>query len=295
MLNLAARLTDQLEHFFENHIMRRSVGNVLVVVYIGLIAAIEANRRGLLPSPLSDHFPTNHFYAVEFAFTLLLATEVVALIFGLTRSFSRSIGIQLEILSLILLRDTFKQFTDFPEPLEWSAVENSIAPMIADAVGALTIFLILGIYYKIKREKPITDDEVEQTEFIKMKKLVALGLLVVFALIAFEDGLRLLQGRETFPFFDTFYTVLIFTDVLMVLISLRYSTNFAVVFRNFGFAVVTVFIRIALIAPTIVSVALGIGTAIFALAVMVAYNRSGVTIAQQSVASGMHGAPYSVE
>lgn len=281
MLDRAAGLTDRLEHFWEDYIMRRVAGSVLVVIYLLAIVIIEINRRGFIPNP-PIWLPDNHFYAVEYAFTLLLVTEVISLIFGLTRSFSRSIGIQLEILSLILLRDTFKQFTDFPEPLEWSAVEASVVPMILDAIGALTIFVILGVYYKLQRERPITHDEVEQNEFIRTKKFIALGLIVVFAIIGIEDLLRLVQGQDTFPFFDSFFTVLVFTDVLMVLVSLRYSISFAVVFRNFGFAVVTVLIRIALIAPTEVSVALGIGTALFALGMTVAYNQSGLTIYEQA-------------
>jgi hypothetical protein len=285
MITLAAKLTDHLEHLWEDVIMKRAAGSILVVAYLAVILLIEINRQGLLPDSLGASLPANHFYAVEVAFTLLLFTEVVSLIFGLTRSFSRSIGIQLEILSLILLRDTFKKFTDFSEPLEWEQIVNYVGPMIADALGALTIFLILGLYYRMQKSRPITEDEVEQAEFIAYKKLIALGLVFVFALIGIVDLYRLLAGLETYPFFESFYTVLIFTDVLMVLLSLRYSNSFAVTFRNFGFAVVTVFIRLALIAPTLESVALGVGTAFFALAMSYAYQQNGEQIIEHSKTS----------
>lgn len=285
MITLATKFTDYLEHLWEDVIMKRAAGSILVLAYLAVILLIEINRQGLLPDPMGESLPVNHFYAVEVAFTLLLFTEVVSLIFGLTRSFSRSIGIQLEILSLILLRDTFKKFTDFSEPLEWEQIVDYVGPMIADALGALTIFLILGLYYRMQKSRPITADEVEQAEFISYKKLIALGLVFVFALIGIVDLYRLLAGLETYPFFESFYTVLIFTDVLMVLLSLRYSNSFAVTFRNFGFAVVTVFIRLALIAPTLESVALGIGTAFFALAMSYAYQRSGEQIIEHSKTS----------
>ncbi len=282
MLGLASTITDSLEHFWEQHVMKRAAGSILVVVYIAMIALVEFNRVGYLPEPLSSTLPTNHFFAVEIAFTVLLLTEVVSLIFGLTRSFSRSIGIQLEILCLIFLRDTFKQFTYFSEPLEWELVVESVGPMIVDALGALVIFVIIGAYYRVQKNRPITADEVEQAEFVAYKKLIALGLVVVFAMIGVVDFVRLLTGQETYPFFETFYTILIFTDVLMVLLSLRYSINFAVTFRNFGFAIVTVFIRLSLIAPTLVGVALGIGTALFALGLSYAYHISGDYIAKQA-------------
>lgn len=273
MIKRLANITDALEHFWEETFMKRAAGSVLVVAYLITIGVIELNRRGLLPGLMAEVLPSSHFFAVEVAFTLLLFTEVVSLVFGLTRSFSRSIGIQIEILSLILLRDTFKKFTDFPEPIEWGPeVIAGLGPMIADAAGALAVFVILGIYYRIQKSRPITSDTVEQQEFINDKKVIALGLLITFAGIGFFDLYRLVAGLETYPFFESFYTVLIFTDVLMVLLSLRYSINYAVTFRNFGYAVVTVFIRLVLVAPVPLNVVMGIGTALFALFMAFAYN-----------------------
>jgi hypothetical protein len=269
-----ARITDRLEHFWEHFVMRRFAGTALVITYLSMIILIELNRQAILPPPLSSWLPTNHFFAVEIAFTVLLLTEVVSLIFGLTHSFSRSIGIQLEILSLILLRDTFKQFTTFSEPLEWSQVEQSIAPMIIDALGALSIFVIVVYYYRLNKSRPITQDEIDQKQFITYKKIISLGLLTILVLIGIVDLVRLVIGVPLYPFFETFYTVLIFTDVLMVLLSLRYSTDFTITFRNFSFTVLTVFIRLALIAPLVTGVALGIGAALIAVAITHAYNYS---------------------
>jgi hypothetical protein len=267
-------VTDWLEHLWENRIMKRFAGSILAVIYLVLIGIIELNRQQLFQEPLASALPTNHFFAVEITFTVLLLTEVISLVFALTHSFSRSIGVQLEILSLILLRDTFKYFTTFSEPLEWEQVAESIVPMTIDAVGALAIFLIVSFYYRLQKSRPITADDIEQKQFVAYKKLIALGLLFMLALIGIVDLVRFTQSLPLYPFFETFYTILIFTDVLMVLLSLRYSIKFTVTFRNFSFAVVTVFIRLALIAPTLIAVIMGIGTGIFALALSYAYNYS---------------------
>lgn len=282
MVRRIAKLTDYLEHFWEHTVMQRAAGNILVFTYLGMILLIELNRQGWLPAVISEPLPETHFFAVEVAFTLLLVTEVVSLIFGLTRSFSRSIGIQIEILSLILLRDTFKRFTYFGEPIVWADVGPEILPMIADSLGALAIFIILGIYYRNQRSRAITDDEREQAEFIAYKKLIALGLIVTFTFIGVFDLVYYFRNGVLYPFFETFYTVLIFTDVLMVLLSLRYSVSFSVTFRNFGYAVVTVFIRMALIAPVLINVLLGIGTALFALGMSYAYNNYLIDIVRQT-------------
>ena len=64
--------------------------------------------------------------------------------------------------------------------------------------------------------------------------------------------------------FDAFFTALIFADVLVVLISLRYTDTYAVVFRNAGFALATVVLRLALVAPAVPGVLLGVGATAFA-------------------------------
>jgi hypothetical protein len=76
-------------------------------------------------------------------------------------------------------------------------------------------------------------------------------------------------------FFESFYTVLIFADVLVVLISLRYNASYRVVFRNSGLAVATVLLRLALAAPPPWAGALGLGAVLFALVLTVVYDRFG--------------------
>lgn len=283
MIKQIARITDTLEHLWEEVVMERAAGTILVGTYLLVILFVEINRQGWMPTPFSDYFPNSHFFAVQIAFTLLLMTEVVSLIFGLTRSFSRSIGIQMEILSLILVRDTFKKLADFGEPLQWELVRDNLLPMVGEALGALAIFVILALYYRLQKSYPISDNEMEQQDYIDSKKVIAFGLVIIFTIIGLVDIYRFLAGQETYPFFDSFYTVLIFTDVLIVLLSLQYSTKFAVTFRNFGYAVVTVFIRIALIAPQPLNAAIGVGTALFALAMAFAYNQYGREIIDQGV------------
>lgn len=272
MLNRIAQWTDHLEHFWEETVMKRFAGPFLVIIYLGTIVLIEMNRQGWLPSFMMENLPTSHFFAVEVAFTVLLLTEVVSLIFGLTRSFSRSIGIQMEILSLILLRDTFKKFTEFPEPLEWEAVADAIPIMGLEALGAITIFVIIQVYYRTQRDYQLIEDEEDQQTFVMYKKLIALGLVVIFISIGVWDLWRLFTGQEVYPFFETFYTILIFTDVLMVLLSLRYTSTYLVVFRNFAYALVTVFVRIALIAPPPINAGIGVAATLFALGIAYSYN-----------------------
>jgi len=82
--------------------------------------------------------------------------------------------------------------------------------------------------------------------FVAFKKLIALALLVVLAVIgvvviwdAFSIGGGLVGCFRAFysNFFTSFYTILIFADVLIVLASLRYSRAYDFAFLSAsGFA-----------------------------------------------------------
>jgi hypothetical protein len=248
-----------------------------IVFLLGLIV-IEARRRGWLPEPVADFIPTKHFYAILLAFTLLLLAEVIDLVFALADSVASAAGKQLEIMSLILIRQSFKELTYFDEPIVWgemsSVVSQRVLFILSDAVGALMIFSLLAVYYRLQRHQPITRDADEQANFVAGKKLVALLLLAGLLIIGIDYVHAVVVGMPTHGFFEVFYTVLIFADVLIVLTSMRYNTPYPVVFRYFGFAVATVLVRLALTAPRVADAALGVGATLFAVALTWAYNRA---------------------
>lgn len=268
----AGVLFDWIELHLESRQGLKFFATVLVSFFIAAIVFIELNRRHLVPEPFASHFSHTHLAAIEQAFNLLLALEVVSLILSLSHSVTKSVGKQFEILSLILLRDTFKEFSHFSEPLVWAEIAPSLGSIVASAVGALLIFVVLGFFYKTQRSHPITADEKIRSHFILAKKMIALLLLFSFAGICVVDlwGYFALGLPENA--FTSFYTLLVFSDVLVVLISLRYSAQYQVSFRNSGYAVATVLIRLALIAPTTLGAVIGVGATLFALGISLAYN-----------------------
>ncbi len=265
-------LFDLFEKRWESPAGQKFLASFLVFFFLLAVTVIELNRRALLPPPLDHIFSRTHLAAIEQAFTLLLALEVVSLILSLVYSVSRSVGKQFEILSLILLRGTFKKISHFSEPLAWEQIESVLVPIVASAVSALLIFVILGFFYRLQTPHPLKMRVGDKGKFILAKKGIALTLLASFIVLAGYDlfGYFLLGHPENV--FEMFYTLLIFSDVLIVLISLRYSSQYLVAFRNSGFAVATVLIRLALLAPTTIGALLGVGTALFALGITVAYN-----------------------
>jgi hypothetical protein len=267
------RLFDRLEQGWEGSAGRRRSAFFLVIFFLGAVLLIEVNRQGWLPPFLSGLIPLNHLVAIEWAFTMLLILEVVGLTLALSKSVSISVGKQLEILSLILLRNTFKEISHLDEPLVWAQVEPALIPIVSSALGALTIFVALGFFYRIRKNYPLGSGQVvDKSRFILAKKNIAILLLGGFVAILFHEVWTYLHFGSPESVFEKFYTLLVFSDVLLVLISLRYSSGYLVAFRNSGFAVVTVLIRLALIAPPVTGALLGGGTAFFALGIIYAYG-----------------------
>lgn len=264
---------DSLEHIWEHKRTERAAANLLIAAFLGSLALIELARQGWLPEAVAALLPKSHFYAISVAFSMLLGIEVFGLVFSLANSVSVSVGKQFEILSLILLRHSFKEFIYFNEPLVWAQASKPVLHILSNAGGGLLIFFLLGLYYRLQRHRVITQTAGATAEFIASKKIVSLLLLLVVSCIGGLQGYYFMSGRAAYDFFSIFYTVLVFSDVLLVLISLRYSSSYPVLFRNSGFAVATVVIRLALTAPPYLNVLLGVGAMVFAIGITFAYNR----------------------
>jgi len=282
-------LYDYLENSIESIKGQRQLAIFLVIVFISAIIIIEMNRWALFPESLSRFLPSKHLAAVELIFTLSLLFELLSLVFTLAHSVSISLGKQFEILSLVLIRDIFKEFSHFDEPLHWEQISQSLDAILASAIGALLIFVILGFYYRALKHRPITKDEKDKVSFIIAKKMIALLLFFSFCAVLIYYFILYLQTGEAGEPFQAFYTVLIFSDVLIMLISMQYGSTYLVVFRNSGFAVATVLIRLAFITPVVVGAFLGVGSALFVLGLVVAYNYFSPSVNEAGAPTRMTG------
>ncbi|WP_300667757.1 hypothetical protein [Desulfoluna sp.] len=260
-------LYDILERCWEGPLGHRLAGSLLVGTFLACLMLVELNRFVALPEALDHLVPANHLASIGVALTLLLVIEVMGLVFSMVHSVSTSVGRQLEILSLILLRNVFKEISHHT-PLSWDTLEAGMPGIAAAVTGALIVFGLLALYYRIKKEATLARDEEDRQSFIAAKKCIALCLLAAFHFIAFQSLLGYATGVHTRPAFQAIYTLLVLSNILIVLLSLRYGHNYRVAFRNSGFAVVTVLILIALVAPPVWSAAIGTFAALFALATL---------------------------
>lgn len=265
---------DSLHHLWSKPRTERVLGLALLWIYLlGLLAA-ELKRLGFyplwLPQPLASHF-----YAIELAFTLILGIEVISLIFVLPTSLSRSMGKQFEILTLILLRNAFKELSQLPEPV-YIGMDNimQLVDIAVSGSAALIVFMCLGIFRRCHRRWPMMLDEDGLRRYVMSKKLVSLVLLGIFIYVGCRDIWLAFLGIDC-QFFETIYTILIFADIAMALIAQRYMPCYYAVFRNSGFVVGTLLMRLSLSAPHLLCSAIAVFAALFVLALNYGANLFG--------------------
>ena len=272
-IDMINALFERVRNFWEGHFSRTATAAMIIVVYLLSLVVIELGRRGLVPGNLLPLLPRSHYAAINIAFTFVLYLELIDLVFGLAKSVSRSVGKQFEIFSLILLRQSFKDFSEMPEPLHWPASSEAVLHILSSAGGALLIFATLTFYYRMLYHPPITIDEKENFIFITTKKAIAILLLAIFAFLGVYSIKALMENGSAHNFFATFYTIMVFCDILIVLVSVRFSHAYPVVFRNSGFALATVVLRLSLAAPAFYNAALGAGAALYLLGLNAVYNQ----------------------
>ena len=208
----------------------------------------------LVSSPLS---------ALYTPFSILLTYEVYQLIRTIPESFSSSVGKQYEIATLLVVRDILKRLPDVEGSVGWE-VSDDVAFLLVECAAFLALFYTALTYYNMKKIED-TDQKISEdvSVFIVTKKAIAILMLVVFALIALSSLTGWLSAVEEGGgsvdrtiFFLDFFTFLILADILILLISYWFYTDFRNLARNTGFVLSTVIIRVAISAAGVSSMIL---------------------------------------
>lgn len=278
-MSLIARLEpltnvyDFIHHVWERPRSQRLMAAIIFFVFVGALIGIECNREGLFPQWLANVVPTNHFHAINLAFTLILAMEVMGLILSISCSLSRSLGKQFEIMVLILLRNAFKELAYLPEPVSLAMGPEPIFRIAISATTALAIFVCLGYYHQLRSKQNYIKSPQERMLYVISKKMISLFLLCFFVGIACRDAYIFVTTGIEPAFFETIYTVLIFADITLVLVSQRFMPSFHAVFRNSGFVIATLIMRLSLSAASPWDALASLFAALYVLALTWSTNR----------------------
>ena len=208
-------------------------------------------------------------------FSILLAYEVYQLIRTIPESFSSSVGKQYEIATLLVVRDILKRLSNIEFQDGWK-IDNDLGFLIIECVTFLVLFYTSLVYQRISNE---TNNENignnKLSSFISSKEIIALLMLLVFIAITFTSMSgwveSVFEGKGAVNreiFFLDFFTFLILADILILLISYWFYTDFGNLARNTGFVLSTVVIRVAISSPGVSAMLLFVLSGIIGVAII---------------------------
>ena len=262
---------------FGEKIQKRFENIILVLAGLGflihlLLIALKTKNIGFL-SEINSSLLNDPITAIYTPFSLILIYEVYLLVFYLPRSFTSCVSKQFEVISLIVIRKIFKDIPQMDLQGDWYLSQHNLALMV-DLLGFLLLFLLIYLFNvgKNRLPKKVVNDP-KLLNFISSKKVVSLVLLLLLMITStyslinwsmhvFTDGF---VSNVDGVFFNQFFTLLILTDVIILLISFRYTEEYSKLIRNTGFIISTILIRLSFSADGFLNIILiltGVGFAV---------------------------------
>ena len=228
----------------------------------------------LVRSPLS---------ALYTPFSILLVYEVYQLIRTIPDSFSSSVGKQYEIATLLVVRDILKRLSEVGDSEGWE-INDDVGFLLVECAAFLALFYTSLTYHKISSksdgEEVLSDDV---TAFITTKMVVANVMLfvfisiAVFSLVGWINAVQEGGGSvDRAIFFLDFFTFLILADILILLISYWFYTDFSNLARNTGFVLSTVIIRVAISSEGVSSMILFTLSGVLGIAILRMFSRGPI-------------------
>ncbi len=271
LLIYGEKLYLKIKNLWETERMHRIISNALVLIFLTSLGLFFLVHRGFLPANGVLKPFANPFYSIEISFTALLLTEIISMIFVLPKSVAKSVTKQFELLSLIFLRHGFQEFSNV-HSLDWHEMVQPVQHMFVYGAVSLFIYFIIGMVYKKQRHIIICHTDRAQRNFVRFKRFISLLLLIAFLIIVFSDFKDLILYSIYVTSFHTFFTILIFSDILVLLITIRYALDYRTMYRYSAFILATIFIRIALTSQPYYDVIIGSVAAVYLLFLVLTYN-----------------------
>ena len=258
-----AAFFDCLHESAKRDLLDTCVVSLAAAGFLGhLLLVAVVNMLPEFPQTIFEGLDRSLLHAVYTPFSIILFYEVILLVFALADSHTGEVAKQYQIVSLIVVRRVFKDIGSFESFEHWLTETEAVKAVLTDMGGAVLMFVLVTIFTLLRRTIPKVAIQRDLVGFIELKKAVAVLLLVVLsglALLNLAVWLRVLPvsllGLTQIPenvdlfFFPLFFEFMIFTDVFILIVSLAYYDRYEYVFRNAGFVISTVLLRVSLSTP----------------------------------------------
>jgi len=264
----------------------RAIVTISIASFLIHLLLIVANNNELIDLGNEKVF-TSPIGAIYTPFSFILLYEVYLLVYFLPKSITNYIGKQYEIITLIIIRRLFKDLSELELTSNWFEIQEDLV-FTYDILASLLLFSLIFLFYKlnsnrIKLKKKLKDSP-PVLSFIRKKQLLAVLLVptfIVLSLYSFQhwvyevfflnvDGSKVEGINEIF--FNEFFTILILTDVLLLLFSLYHASDFKTVIRNSGFIISTILIRLSFGVDGLVNTALIVMGVLFGVLILAVHN-----------------------
>ena len=239
-------------------------------------------RNQVIDGSQLPSFSSSYLFSFYLAFSFILAWEVLAMIFTIPYSIADALGKQFEIMSLIIIRYIFEHLDNYTHIHSITHDWKVLLQLLTASFGALSIFALTNYFYKIQAHNTINADPTEKNKFIFIKKIVSVFLIFTLFFLGLKELLYFAQhitDPSTNPveishiFFKEMFSIMIFFDILLVLLTMWYGAKYQVVFRTSAFVVSTLLIRFSFSVDIYVTVSLSLMAVLFAIGVSLVYNK----------------------
>jgi len=247
--------------YFDKYFNAKNVRKVELLI---LRAAVFAFLFHLLIIFLGNNFlyfkNLQHSYlkAIYTPFSFILFYEVFLLVIIIPKSISEFVGKQFEVITLITLRGFFHDIADLDLKNFININNPEFISLLYDLLASLIMLSLTILYYKIYQNNRKSEVVNELNNFINIKKLVSLSMIIILLVLSISslylwgtEMLEALKLNKDYPnpntvFYADFFSIMIFVDVLLLIISFIYHFSFFTIFRNASFIITTILIRMSL-------------------------------------------------
>jgi len=258
---------------------------VALVSFFIHLAIIYLMKFDFLNFSSNSELFINPISAIYTPFSFILIYEVYLLIYYLPKSFTTYITKQYEIITLIIIRNLFKDLSALELTENWFEIKGDLQ-FTYDLIASLLLFYLIFLFQKQGKIKLIQEVNIKPfiQKFVDKKKLIAVILvplfffMAIYTLIDWTAGISFvsndllnLQSINN-VFFDKFFTVLILVDVILLLLSFFYTDQFHKIIRNSGFIISTILIRMSFSVNGLISTILIVVAVLFGLAIIKIHN-----------------------
>jgi hypothetical protein len=278
----------EFTHYFLHS--QRVILSIAIASFIIHLVMIYLVDFGLVSFSTSSDLLNNPIAAIYTPFSFILLYEVYLLIYYLPKSFTTYIIKQYEIMTIIIIRRLFKDLSNLTLTNDWFVIKDDLQ-FTYDLATSILMFFLIYLFYKQSKirytHETFDDIQIAATQkFVKIKKILATCLvpvLMVLAVYSFSSWLLQIinpnkNAIDSFSdinniFFEQFFTILIFADVLLLLFSFFLTDEFHKVIRNSGFIISTILIRISFSTSGLLNNVLILSAITFGLLIIIVHNK----------------------